>query len=381
MIVLYLVFAALLTMYYAYIMRRYHITWQALPIWSPTQFSPKTKVTILVPARNEAPNIQACINAILAQDYPHHLYEIIVIDDFSEDETAQIIQNYTDNRVRLIQLADYIKENETTSFKKKGISIAVDAANGDLIVCTDADCIMGNKWLSLLVSYYEKTDTKFIAAPVVFHKEENLLGRFQSLDFTGMIGITGAGIYGQFMHMCNGANLAYEKTAFYEVGGFDGIDHLASGDDMMLLQKIANLYPNKIGFVKNYEASTFTTPKHTLNGFLQQRIRWATKSTSYSEKSMVLTLSLTGFTVGFIPLSLVLGLFINPIFLYAFLIQLLIKSIVDFFFLRMTSRFFHREDLMKSYFMAQPMHIAYIVFVGLAGAFIKEYTWKGRIVK
>src|SRR6202012_3482401 len=91
---------------------------------------------------------------------------------------------------------------------------------------------------------------------------------------------------------CNGANLAYRKDVFYAVGGFKGIDDLASGDDELLLQKVAEKYPGKIGFLKSYDAIVYTHAKHTLKEFLQQRRRWASKSVKYKDKKV------TAMTVG-----------------------------------------------------------------------------------
>ena len=116
--------------------------------------------------------------------------------------------------------------------------------------------------------------------------ERNLLERFQSLDFCGMMGITGAGIHKKYLLMGNGANLAYEKAVFEEVGGFEGIDHLASGDDILLMQKIAKVYPEQLVFVKNLEAVINTTAQPTWRAFIQQRVRWASKSAQYPQRGL-----------------------------------------------------------------------------------------------
>ena len=109
------------------------------------------------------------------------------------------------------------------------------------------------------------------------------------------MGVTGAGIYGRFMNMCNGANLAYEKRAFYAVEGFNGIDKIASGDDMLLLQKMAKHFPNQVGFLKNKNATVLTNAKPDLKSFYQQRIRWASKSGNYQELQILFILALVFF--------------------------------------------------------------------------------------
>ncbi len=152
----------------------------------------------------------------------------------------------------------------------------------------------------------------FLQLPPIskYGEEKSLFEKFQSLDFIGMMGVTGAGIHGRFMNMCNGANLAYEKKAFYEVDGFNGIDKIASGDDMLLLQKMANRFPNQICFLKNKNATVLTHAKSDLKSFFQQRIRWASKSSSYQEFQITFILAL----VFFFCVSTVFNFFLLPFF-------------------------------------------------------------------
>ena len=246
-------------------------------------------------------------------------------------------------------------------FKKRAIEAAIGAAKGELIVTTDADCLAQPNWLNLIAEYYEKTGKYFIAAPVNFHEEKTYFERFQSLDYMGMMGVTGAGVEGKFTNMCNGANLAYQKKLFYEVGGFKGIDHVASGDDMLLMQKIARFHPNAIGFLKNPEATVFTKAKATVTGFLSQRLRWASKSSSYTEFFTVFQLATVFVFCWNILISLCLSIFYDTSFLPIFLLQFSIKTIADYFFLNMMSRFFNRTDLMRPFLPLQYLHILYII--------------------
>jgi cellulose synthase/poly-beta-1,6-N-acetylglucosamine synthase-like glycosyltransferase len=193
--------------------------------------------------------------------------------------------------------------------------------------------------------------------------------------------VTGAGIHRRFMNMCNGANLAYPKHIFYEVNGFEGIDHLASGDDMLLMQKIAQRYPDRIAYIKNPAATIFTKAKPTLKSFLQQRIRWTTKSTSYQEWRVTFILAMVFFFCCSIVFSLLLIPFIGKTAVWLFAISFFIKMTMDYFFLKNMARFFGRLDLMKTFFSSSVLHLLYIVVVGILGNFIKKYEWKGRRVK
>ncbi len=368
-----------LSLFYIYIIWRYIIEWDKIDLFKiPSNYAPSTFVSIIIPARNEAENIQKCLSSILQQTYPSELFEVIVIDDHSEDETVQIVKGIENQQLKLLRAADYTKGDELHSFKKKAVEIGVSNAKGQLIVTTDADCIVGQNWLKTITSFYETKKSKFIASPVNFFGEKNLFERFQSLDFLGMMGVTGGGIQGNLMNMCNGANLAYEKKVFEEVNGFDGINHLASGDDMLLMQKVAQRYPNGIGFLKNKDVVVYTQAQPTLKSFFNQRIRWASKTAAYKEWKVNFILVM----VFLFCCNIILSLFLIPVFGFimflVFALQLLIKIIMDYFFLGKMTAFFNRKDLMSSFLPAQFLHIVYIVTIGFLSVFVKKYIWKGR---
>jgi cellulose synthase/poly-beta-1,6-N-acetylglucosamine synthase-like glycosyltransferase len=367
-------FSAFLTLVYVLVVLSFVRGWHQLRPYKPNKKSGKTPVSIIVAARNEEENIAKTIGDLLAQDYDPALMEVIFIDDHSTDKTAAIISRYP--RIKLISLQEEITIN---SYKKKAIETAIGGAKGKLIITTDADCRMQPNWLKTIVSYYEENDYKMISSPVLYNQEQNFFERAQSLEFLYLIGLGASTIGNNKPSTCNGANLAYERDAFYEVGGFKGIDDLASGDDELLLHKMAARYDNKIGFLKNYDAVVFTQAKPNLAEFIQQRKRWASKSTRYKNKSIIVL----GVFVWLFNLSIVLnllaGLFIAA-FLKVALIQLLLKITIEFIFLWDVTKFAKRRELLSILPILNLMHIIYIIFIGVAGNSGK-YNWKGRMVK
>ena len=379
---IYWLLSASLISLYAFFFILYIKNWKSLIYVNKIKnFTPQTHISVLIPARNEEDYILNCLQSILEGDYPTHLFEIIVIDDHSDDSTPQYVRDLGHPNVHLIELKNYVKLGENQPFKKRAIEAAIGEAKGDLIVTTDADCIAPKQWLTLLAEFYEQEGKRFIAAPVNFYDEESLFERFQSLDYIGMMGITGAGVQGNFSHMCNGANLAYEKKLFYEVGGFKDIDHVASGDDMLLMQKVARFYPKSLGFLKNAQATVLTKAKPTIKDFLSQRMRWASKSSSYTEGFTVFQLvAVFLFCCNFL-FSLIATIFWDVQFIFIFFLQVIIKFLFDYIFLNIMTRFFNRKDLMHIFLPAQFMHIIYIIYVGFSSNFKKKYIWKGRTVK
>lgn len=335
-----------------------------------------TRVTILIAARNEEEKIHLTIMDILAQDYPKELTEIIIVDDHSTDRTSGIIASYADRGVQLLQLKE---DKPLNSYKKKAIAQAIKRSTAELMVATDADCRMGEKWLSSIVGYYEANDPFMISSPVSYFEEKSLFERMQTLEFYTLIATGGAFIGNNHASTCNGANLAYRRDIFYEVGGFTGIDDLASGDDELLLQKVAARYPGKIGFLKLYDAVVFTHAKHNLKEFLQQRRRWASKSVKYKDKKVVaVVVGLWLFNVSVVA-NFFLG-FLDNVFFEVCGLQLLMMAILELILLLPVTLFFKRTRLLSLIIISIPVYVIYFVYIGLIGN-KGTYHWKGRMVR
>ena len=344
------------------------------PQIKPSGFS--TRVTILIAARNEEEKIHLTIEDILAQDYPKELIEIIIADDHSTDRTSAIIKSYADRGVKLLQLNE---DKPLNSYKKKAIARAIAQSTGDLMVATDADCRMGPKWLSTVVGYFEQNQPYMISSPVSYFEEKSLFERMQTLEFYTLIATGAAFIGNNHASTCNGANLAYRKDVFYEVGGFKGIDDLASGDDELLLQKVAERYPGKIGFLKCFDAIVYTHAKANLKEFLQQRRRWASKSVKYKDKKVVaVVVGLWLFNVS-VGVNLLLG-FYNKVFFGICAGQLLLMALLELILLLPVTSFFKRRGLLLLIPISIPLYVTYFIYIGLIGNKGK-YLWKGRMVR
>jgi cellulose synthase/poly-beta-1,6-N-acetylglucosamine synthase-like glycosyltransferase len=340
-----------------------------------------TLITVIIPARNEAKRIGDCLRALDRQDYPRHLYEILVVDDHSTDATDEVVQLAALPNLRVLYLADYPDLDPVSGYKKQAITWAMEQARGELVVTTDADCIQPPGWLTLLSAVYRERRPYFIAAPVMFAPTATLLEDFQALDFLGMMLLTGAGIQTGWFHMCNGANLAYPRATFREVGGFDGIDRIASGDDMLFMHKIVGKYPGRLCFVKGTEALVRTPAQPTLRAFIRQRLRWATKSGGYSDWRVTAFLGLVFFLCWSILFTLpAFFLWGWPALLGGGLL-LALKVTADYRLLSEAASFFERRELMRRFWFAQGLHILYVAGIGLLANVKRTYEWKGRKVR
>lgn len=371
MILLYITIGLLVI--YSILLLYYILGWHELQLFSPDINNAVTKISVVIAARNEEENIGKLLASIESQTYPKQLLEVIVVDDHSTDNTANIVKNFA--FVKLIHL----QFNSINSYKKKAIETGIAAASGDLIVTTDADCTVPENWLKTIAAFKEEINAVFIAAPVAMENKQNLLQTFQSLDFLVLQGITAASVKKRIHNMCNGANLAYEKNAFYEVKGFTGIDHIASGDDMLLMQKISQRFPGKISYLLSKEAIVTTQAAKTWKEFFSQRIRWASKATNYNDIKIFTALFLVYF-FNCSLLALVIAGFWRHDLWWGLITILFVKIVFEFIFLYPVASFYNKQKLLKLFPLFQPLHIVYTVIAGWLGVF-GSFEWKGRRVK
>lgn len=370
-----LLFTAIFLFLYALLILFYWNSWNKLDEYLVSSDVDKRYLSVIIPARNEEDNIRSLLNALSQQTYPKDSFEIIVVDDFSTDLTAEIVRSFSLDNLLLIQPA----VSPALSSKKKSIEAGIEKAKGELIITTDADCISTKNWLETINHFYAKHDAAFIAAPVKFSHNDSLLQLFQSLDFLTLQGVTAASVAANFHTMCNGANLAYKKKAFENVNGFHGIDKVATGDDMLLMHKIWKQYPGKTLYLKNKEAIVTSQPMLSWKDFFMQRKRWASKTLVYDDYRIIVVLAFV-YLLNCLFIALVVASLFNSLYWWYVIGFIAVKTIIELPFVNSVAKFYNEQRLVKFLFIFQPIHIFYTVFVGLISQFGK-YEWKGRKTK
>jgi cellulose synthase/poly-beta-1,6-N-acetylglucosamine synthase-like glycosyltransferase len=365
---------------YGFLIVYYWLSWRSIPEYFSSTEKPSTGFSVIIPARNEEKNIISSLESVCGQHYPTNLLQVIAIDDCSTDKTWDLVRNFRPgekliNSTRLGEVEDV----GFSAHKKRAIETGIAISRNDVIVTTDADCKHPLAWLKTIASFYEEKRSVFIAAPVALQNDSSVLQIFQALDFLVLQGITGASVHKNIHSMCNGANLVYEKKAFNNVGGFSGIDNIASGDDMLLMHKIRNKYPGEIHYLKSKQAIVTSLPMQNWKDFLNQRIRWSSKARFYDDKRIFSALLLVYlFNLSFLVL-LAAGFWFHILW-FCVGILWIAKTIVEFPFVYSVARFFDKTSLLKYFLFFQPLHITYTIIAGLFGQFGK-YEWKGRKVK
>ena len=374
-----LFFVFLYAALYALMISFFYLSWKQVKTLKLQQQPISKKVTVIIPARNEAKNIGNILADLSKQNYSKSLFEIIVIDDHSKDATADIVNAYEADNLYLIKLKDVLKGEKIYSYKKKAIETGIAKANNEIIVTTDADCRLQPNWLQLITAPFANEKINIVAGPVVYFKEKNLLHYFESLDILGLAAITAGMTNKGLIGLCNGANLAYRKRSFDAVNGFEGIDSIASGDDMLLLQKIRNKFPGSVFYLKSKEATVYTYPSQSFENFIHQRIRWISKAKYYLDNRVTPVLIFAYIYHLMLLLLLITGIF-DTRFLILFLIGWFIKLAVEYVLLTSSALFFRKYKTMNWFLPAQFLYIFYVVIAGILGIFT-TYKWKGRTVK
>jgi cellulose synthase/poly-beta-1,6-N-acetylglucosamine synthase-like glycosyltransferase len=328
---------------------------------------PKTSFTIIVPFRNEADNLPNLLKSFSSLNYPSNLFEVILVDDNSNEKFQLSIVNYQ------VSIIDNIRVSNSP--KKDAITTAIQYVKTDWVITTDADCIVPQNWLLTFDNYVQENSVSMLSGPVTYTCGNSFLDHFQQLDLTSLQGATIGSFGVNRGFMCNGANFAYKKSLFESLNGFEGNDKIASGDDVFLLQKAFEKFPQEVHYLKAEEAIVITKPTENWKALFYQRVRWAAKTSSYRSTfgrflGLIVFLGNLSFVIGFF--LLLFGIFLYPIFvLFTFC-----KFLIDFVLLYNANQFL-AQNRIKSLLLSSLFYPFFSSTVALYSLF-GSYEWKDR---
>ncbi len=335
-------------------------------------------VSVIIVGRNEAQNINACLSSVFKNNYNSDKYEIIYIDDNSADESLEILKSIKEYNFRFYELKDF-ENSGHNSYKKAGIKLGIQKSKGEILLFTDADTIVPPNWIS---SHVEKFDNnpalQMCTGPVLYTDSAGYIKQFQYYDLIATAGFTGYGIIRGLYFIANGANMSIRKDVF--TGNLTN-DHIASGDDVFMIQNLAANDKRSVSFLNNKDAVVTTYPENNLMDFLRQRIRWGTKSRHYVDyflKKILIQLFLLHLLSSFglfviSAISLTTGVFM--------MLLILLKNLIEVLYLKKLSKFFEMKfNIVTAWFMLL-VYPFYFVIISLISISRKEYIWKGRKVK
>jgi len=365
----------ILSIAYAFLIARLVEGFQKVPKFDFSEQNSQQKFSILIPFRNEEDHLPMLLRSLNAIHYDRTLFEVIFIDDDSSDTSVEIIQKELSN-INYQIIRNYRASN---SPKKDAIETAIKIAKHEWILTTDADCILPENWLQVFNEYVTHVDSKMIAGPVTYKTNDSFIENFQLFEFLSLQGATigGFGIGKPFL--CNGANLAYKKQTFLELNGFQGNNNIASGDDIFLFEKFYTEYPGHVHFLKSKAALVKTFPLLIWKDIVHQRMRWAAKSTS-SKLWFGKLVAILVFLANLSWILAVISLFLFRGEFLTLIVPIVIKIMIDFYFLDIISKFYTIEIKIKNYILSSLLYPFFSVFIVFKTLFSK-YNWKGRRFK
>ena len=346
---------------------------KGLRMVTPPKSNASPSSTVIVAARNEGRSIEQCLKALVRQRYDREKFDIIVVDDHSQDDTFRIANSIAlSTRAPRITVLS-LKEQ---SGKPTAISHAVRVARGEIILCTDADCVVPPSWTESMVRCFTP-DIAFVAGPVLERPSGSVLSGLQSLEFLSLI-TTAAGLIGLGKPIiCNGASIAYRKSAFELADGFG--DHSSSCDDETLMQRMILRNAGRVIFNADSDATVLTSTPATIGDFWQQRTRWGAKKGRYEDSSILRRLIVL---YSFFAVVFITGLlaFVEPAVRLPLLGVLLTKALADYFVLALGSRMFRQRLAFGQFLIAELFHVPYIALAALIGQ-VSSLRWKDRTLK
>lgn len=331
---------------------------------------PYVPVSVIVAIRNEEKNVLNLLQHLVNQDYPKSNFEVILIDDHSEDKTVEVVESFL-----AIDAATKVKLIHASGIgKKSALSEGRKIAKGELIMTTDGDCVMGPEWISRMVSFYQAGKPALIIGPVVYRESKGIAHQFFSLDFMSLVasGAGSAGIHKPIMG--NGANLVYEKTSLGDL--MEGEEH-ASGDDVFLIQQMAKEKGSKsIQFIRDPEAIVVTEEPSSCSEFFNQRMRWTSKAIGY-QSEWAIAVAVVVFLFNIMLVATLIASFFKSWMVIIFGLFVVFKTLVDLPLLNEFTAFVNRRKSVRYLPLFEFFYPFYIVFAAIAGLFFK-FEWKGR---
>jgi biofilm PGA synthesis N-glycosyltransferase PgaC len=328
------------------------------------------KITVIVPFRNEAENLAGVIGDLQRQKYPPTLYEVVLCNDHSTDESASLAES------AISRTPNFRVIHSRGDGKKQALAYAIESASGEIVATTDADCRLPENWTAAIAGAFADPSVNMVFGAVSIAPENTFFSTLQALEFSSLIGSGAATASYGFPTLSNGANLAFRRSVFFDVEGYKGNSDILSGDDEFLMRKIHRRFPGSVHFLNAAEALVFTRPQDSLRTFFSQRLRWAAKW-RYNPSPGTVALALFIWTF---QSTVALLFVIVPVVrrdVRTILSLLAVKFLLEYIFLSRTTKFLRVRWNWIAFLALQVLYPFYVLTVGLASNGI-AYSWKQR---
>lgn len=328
-------------------------------------------VSIIICARNEEKTIARCLKSILAQHYSKDKMQVILINDASSDSTVFQAEAILKNSA----IAYKLISNRQQKGKKQSISFAMQFTAHELIVLRDADTYTySDVWLKTMCCFYTEKKSDLIIGPVAISDNSGSLWAIQTIENNVLTVLNCGSAHYKKPFLCNGANLAFTRSIFEKVNGYNSHINVASGDDILFLEDVKKVPGAHIDFLKNKNAIVSTYPCFSFSSLMRQKIRWASKF-KVNKNRLNLVLAILSFSINSGWLFCLFYGFLVPENGRLSLIFVLFKLFIDFLLLFLASRFIKNKALAPYVFPIGFIYPIYSCLVAVAAIFVKP-KWK-----
>lgn len=322
-------------------------------------------ISVIVPCKNEEKHIRSLISGLRGQTYQN--FELILVNDHSVDATRVCIES-AQTEFHNVGLIDAIG-----SGKKNALREGITAAQGNLIVTTDADCRHSNQWLQTIAAFQKRFISDLIICPVRLSGNNSIFSNIQKFEFASLVA-AGAGAAGAGMPiMCNGANLAFTKETWLRCQETMHEEE-QSGDDIFLLESIKK-QGGVIRFLKSEPVCAIAESADSLKAFFKQRRRWTSKASAYTDWQIIFTACVI-LIISLLQVLLFCLSAFDSEYLIPFLSLFLFKYLLDTFFLNSVRHFFRLNHVWFNSLILSIVYPFYIASVALSALLIKPKEWK-----
>lgn len=347
----------------------YGLHWKKYPTHKNTHSLNDIAISVVIAFRNEEGKLGSLLQSLAGQNYPKELYEVILVNDGSEDGSVDIVRGFCKDHHHFRLIDNHIRQTG----KKQALMEGIRNAGYEFILTTDADCTFNDQWLHTFASFIAGSHPDMVIGLVIPEEENGFLQRFRELEFASLIAAgAGAAAAGRPIY-CNGACMAYKRDLLLNASHLM-IPQTVSGDDTFLLHALKKMH-KRIVLLKSQKATVSTKQPETWKEFADQRKRWASKSPFYRDFDTVST----GIMIVLMNLAIIASaiVFFAGFNYWLFPLVYGIKLLADMFLLKSFYKFFKRTFPMVNFLLAELMYPFFLLFILYAGMF-SEYEWKGR---
>ena len=342
---------------------------------SKTNSNNSISVSVIVAVRNGTISLPILLNDFTQQTYSGEM-EFIIVDDESTDGTAKIIREYSEI-YPTIKYMNSSSGDSALSHKKRALDAGINYSSGEILLFTDVDCRVPNKWVQSMVSYFS-ADVDYVIGNSQTPDSVNWISSFQQMDYLMLMSAACGSVNRNWYWSSTGQNQAYRKCVYDDCGGFTSLSKYLQGDDSLFLQICRrNIEQFKAVFVYEKDATVTCRKETKIISLLKQRIRWSGDARyMWKFNPVFFTMVVATFLSNLLIMTSLILVFLDGSVLPILVTSLLIKLLIEYLFMKKGQLLFNQQLSFFKFFLWFLPQIPYVVIMGLGSFFTNNISWR-----